>query len=166
MTHIADKGWADKAFIEASKTNFDRMKAANKISLDDAAKTTGLTADQIRQSAEWIAQPKAGNARRRTMLAYEKGLIRGNDNYRTNGALVNVALATGNIGRPGSGCVRMVGHQEGYSRARSSRTAPRLLRRQALDGRQGRCASHLGMRSLQDHTQRFQVQAELQESQR
>jgi hypothetical protein len=29
---------------------------------------------------------------------------------------VNVALATGNIGRPGGGCVRMGGHQEGYSR--------------------------------------------------
>ena len=72
--------------------------------------------DQIRQSAEWIAQPKQGGARRRTMFAYEKGLIWGNDNYRTNGALVNVALATGNVGRPGGGCVRMGGHQEGYSR--------------------------------------------------
>ena len=44
-------------------------------------------------------KPKEGGARRRTMFAYEKGLIWGNDNYRTNGALVNVALATGNIGR-------------------------------------------------------------------
>ena len=116
MTYIADKGWIDKAFIDASTTNFDKMKAANKTSLEDAAKITGLTVDEIRKSAEWIAQPKAGNARRRTMFAYEKGLIWGNDNYRTNGALVNVALATGNIGRPGGGCVRMGGHQEGYSR--------------------------------------------------
>jgi len=116
LTYISDKGWIDKAFIDASTTNFDQMKAANKLSLEDAAKITGLSADQIRKSAEWIAQPKAGNARRRTMFAYEKGLIWGNDNYRTNGALVNVALATGNIGRPGGGCVRMGGHQEGYSR--------------------------------------------------
>jgi anaerobic selenocysteine-containing dehydrogenase len=50
------------------------------------------------------------------MFAYEKGLIWGNDNYRTNGSLVNLALATGNVGRPGGGCVRMGGHQEGYSR--------------------------------------------------
>ena len=50
------------------------------------------------------------------MFSYEKGLIWGNDNYRTNGALVNLALATGNIGRPGGGCVRMGGHQEGYVR--------------------------------------------------
>jgi arsenite oxidase large subunit len=116
LTYIASKGWTDKAFIDASTKNFDKARAANNVSLDEAARITGLSTDQIRQSAEWIAQPKEGNARRRTMFAYEKGLIWGNDNYRTNGALVNVALATGNIGRPGGGCVRMGGHQEGYSR--------------------------------------------------
>ena len=52
------------------------------------------------------------------MFGYEKGLIWGNDNYRTNAALVNLALATGNVGRPGGGCVRLGGHQEGYVRAR------------------------------------------------
>ena len=116
LTYIAEKGWTDKAFIAASTKDLDKALTANKTSLEEAARITGLSVDQIRQSAEWIAQPKAGDARRRTMFAYEKGLIWGNDNYRTNGALVNVALATGNIGRPGGGCVRMGGHQEGYSR--------------------------------------------------
>jgi arsenite oxidase large subunit len=116
LTYIADKGWVDKAFISASTKDFDKAVAANKTSLEEAARITGLTVDQIRKSAEWIAQPKQGGARRRTMFAYEKGLIWGNDNYRTNGSLVNVALATGNVGRPGGGCVRMGGHQEGYSR--------------------------------------------------
>ena len=116
LTYVADKGWTDKAFLAASTTGFDKALAANRTSLDDAAKITGLSTDQIRQSAEWIAQPKTGGTRRRTMFAYEKGLIWGNDNYRTNGALVNLALATGSVGRPGGGCVRMGGHQEGYSR--------------------------------------------------
>ena len=125
LTYIADKGWTDKAFIAASTKDFDKAVAGNKTSLEEASRITGLTVDQIRQSADWIAQPKAGS-RRRTMFAYEKGLIWGNDNYRTNGALVNVALATGNIGRPGGGCVRMGGHQEGYSRPDypGSRPAP------------------------------------------
>ncbi len=116
MTYIAEKGWTDKALIAASTNNFDAMVAGNKVTLAEAAAITGLTEAQIRQSAEWIAEPKQGGARRRTMFAYEKGLIWGNDNYRTNGALVNVALATGNVGRPGGGCVRLGGHQEGYSR--------------------------------------------------
>jgi arsenite oxidase large subunit len=116
LTHLAEKGWVDKAFIAASTNGFEKAVTGNKTTLEEAARITGLTPDQIRTSAEWIAQPKQGGARRRTMFSYEKGLIWGNDNYRTNGALVNVALATGNIGRPGGGCVRMGGHQEGYSR--------------------------------------------------
>ena len=127
LTYIADQGWTDKAFIDASTANFDKTVAANRTSLESAAEITGLSVDEIRKSAEWIAKPKQGGARNRTMFAYEKGLIWGNDNYRTNGALVNVALATGNVGRPGGGCVRMGGHQEGYSRpsdAHIGRPAP------------------------------------------
>lgn len=116
LTYIDGQGWTDKGFIQASTTGFEKALAANRTSLDDAARITGLSVDQIRQSAEWIAQPKQGGARRRTMFAYEKGLIWGNDNYRTNAAYVNLALATGNVGRPGGGCVRLGGHQEGYSR--------------------------------------------------
>jgi arsenite oxidase large subunit len=115
MTEIAAKGWVDKEFIQAHTTGFEQMLAANKTSVEQAAQITGLSADQIRKAAAWIAEPKQGK-RRRAMFAYEKGLIWGNDNYRTNGALVNIALATGNIGRPGGGCVRMGGHQEGYVR--------------------------------------------------
>jgi arsenite oxidase large subunit len=115
LTYIADQGWTDVAFLGAHTKGFDEALAANRTSLEDAAEITGLTVEQIRKSAEWIAQPKEGK-RRRTMFSYEKGLIWGNDNYRTNGALVNVALATGNVGRPGGGCVRMGGHQEGYAR--------------------------------------------------
>lgn len=116
LTYAAEKGWIDKPFIAASTKDFDKALAANKVSVADAAKTTGLSEADIVKAITWIAEPKAGNARRRTMFTYEKGLIWGNDNYRTNQSLVNLALATGNIGRPGGGCVRMGGHQEGYSR--------------------------------------------------
>src|SRR6516164_5114838 len=116
MTELAAKGWLDRDFIAKSTTGFDEMLAANKVGIDEAARVTGLSNDDIRKAAAWIAEPKQGGARRRTMFAYEKGLIWGNDNYRTNGALVNIALATGNVGRPGGGCVRMGGHQEGYVR--------------------------------------------------
>ena len=137
LTYIADKGWTDKAFISASTKDFDKAVAGNKTSLEEAARLTGLTVDEIRKSAEWIAQPKQGGARRRTMFAYEKGLIWGNDNYRTNGALVNVALATGNIGRPGGGCVRMGGHQEGYSRPDYPGPKPAPYIDQLIIGRKG-----------------------------
>jgi len=116
LTYAAEKGWVDRAFIAASTKDFDKAVAANKVSIADAAKITGVSEADIVKAITWIAEPKAGNARRRTMFAYEKGLIWGNDNYRTNQSLVNLALATGNVGRPGGGCVRMGGHQEGYCR--------------------------------------------------
>ena len=62
LTYIAEKGWTDKAFISASTKDFDKAVAGNKTSLEEAARLTGLTVDQIRQSAEWIA---AAQARRR-----------------------------------------------------------------------------------------------------
>ncbi|GLI22594.1 MULTISPECIES: arsenate reductase (azurin) large subunit [Xanthobacteraceae] len=116
LTYAAEKGWIDKGFIAASTKDFDKALAANKVSVAEAARATGLSEADIVKAVTWIGEPKAGGARRRTMFAYEKGLIWGNDNYRTNQALVNLALATGNIGRPGGGCVRMGGHQEGYCR--------------------------------------------------
>jgi arsenite oxidase large subunit len=139
FTELASKGWIDKDFIAASTaadgsprpasypaqgeagkpghlTNFDGAVEGNKMSLEEAAEITGLKAEDIAKAAEWIGSPKDGGKRRRVMFAYEKGLIWGNDNYRTNGALVNVALATGNVGRPGGGVVRLGGHQEGYVR--------------------------------------------------
>ena len=116
FTEVAARGWVDRAFIAASTSGFDAAVTANATSIEQAAELTGLAAEDIRKAAAWIAEPKQGGARRRTMFAYEKGLIWGNDNYRTNQSLVNIALATGNIGRPGGGCVRLGGHQEGYSR--------------------------------------------------
>jgi arsenite oxidase large subunit len=116
FTEIAARNWVDKPFIAASTNGFQDAVTANHTTIEQAAQITGLDPADIRKAALWIAEPKQGGSRRRTMFAYEKGLIWGNDNYRTTQALVNIALATGNLGRPGGGCVRMGGHQEGYVR--------------------------------------------------
>jgi arsenite oxidase large subunit len=93
---------------------FEAARAACKMSLADGAAATGLTEAQIIQAAEWIAKPKEDGSRRKCVTGYEKGIIWGNDNYRAIGSLVNIALATGNIGREGGGVCRLGGHQEGY----------------------------------------------------
>jgi len=136
MTEIAAKGWVDKDFIQQHTSGYDEMLKGNSVSIDEAARVTGVPAEQIRQAAAWIAEPKQGK-RRRTMFAYEKGLIWGNDNYRTNGALVNIALATGNVGRPGGGCVRQGGHQEGYVRPDYPGGRPAVYIDQLLIGGKG-----------------------------
>lgn len=133
FTYIADQGWVDEDFIAASTFldgeaqeqdkahpcalgSFDLARAACKMSVAEGAKICGVPEADIIRAAKWIAEPKADGARRKCVTAYEKGIIWGNDNYRTVGALVNIALATGNIGREGSGVCRLGGHQEGYYR--------------------------------------------------
>ncbi len=144
FAHIADQGWVDADFIAASTIqgdvavaedeqhpsalgSFEAARAACKLSAAEAAEICGVTEADIVKAAEWIAKPKDDGSRRKTVTAYEKGIIWGNDNYRTVGALVNVALATGNIGREGGGVCRLGGHQEGYYRpsdAHVGRPAP------------------------------------------
>jgi arsenite oxidase large subunit len=133
LTEIVDKGWVDRDFIAASTYpegvavaedaahpaslgSLEHAMTACRMSLEEAAAICGVPAADIAKAAAWIAEPKADGARRRCVTAYEKGIIWGNDNYRTIGAIVNIGLATGNIGREGGGVCRLGGHQEGYFR--------------------------------------------------
>jgi arsenite oxidase large subunit len=133
LTHIVDQGWTDADFV--AKSTFQGGEAvaqdsahpaglgsleyaiqACRTSLAEAAEICGVSEADIVKAAEWIAKPHDDGSRRKCVTAYEKGIIWGNDNYRTIGALVNISLATGNIGREGGGCCRLGGHQEGYYR--------------------------------------------------
>ncbi len=133
LTEIVDRGWTDAEFIAASTFadgvavgedashpaslgSLSHAMQACRMSLDEAAAICGVDAADIAKAAAWIAEPKPDGARRRCATAYEKGIIWGNDNYRTVGAIVNIALATGNVGREGGGVCRLGGHQEGYYR--------------------------------------------------
>ena len=133
LTHIVDQGWTDNEFIANSTFQGGEAVAQDsahpaglggleyamedcRTSLEEAAEICGVSADAIVQAAEWIAKPHDDGSRRKCVTCYEKGIIWGNDNYRTIGALVNIALATGNVGREGGGVCRLGGHQEGYYR--------------------------------------------------
>jgi arsenite oxidase large subunit len=116
FTYVVDQGWIDRDFIAKYTKGFDAAAAANRTSIEEAAQICGVPAANIVKAAEWAYKPKAGGQRPRTMHAYEKGIIWGNDNYLIQSALVDVVLATRNVGRRGTGVVRMGGHQEGYTR--------------------------------------------------
>lgn len=87
------------------------------MSLEECSRITGVSVAKLKQAAEWAYKPKAGGKLKRTMHAYEKGIIWGNDNYAIQSSLLDLVIATHNVGgRRGTGCVRMGGHQEGYAR--------------------------------------------------
>jgi arsenite oxidase large subunit len=133
FTHIVDQGWTDSDFIANSTFqsgeavaedaahpsglgSLDYAMATCRTSTAEAAEICKVSEADIIKAAEWIAKPKDDGSRRNCVTGYEKGIIWGNDNYRTIGALLNVSLVTGNVGRENTGCCRLGGHQEGYYR--------------------------------------------------
>ena len=102
--------------VMPTATGLDAALEANRMSLEETSRITGVAVADLKKSAQWAYAPKASGHRRRTMHAYEKGIIWGNDNYRIQSSLVDLVLATHNVGRRGTGVVRMGGHQEGYAR--------------------------------------------------
>jgi arsenite oxidase large subunit len=116
LTYVVDQGWHDKDYIAKNTRGFDDAMKVNRMSLEDGAKATGIPVEKIRQAADWAYKTKPSGHRPRTFHAYEKGIIWGNDNYVIQSALVDLVLATQNVGRRGTGVCRMGGHQEGYTR--------------------------------------------------
>lgn len=121
---VLEKRWHDIGFIERH-TERQTFEAYQRSSLgidrpvdeivNEAAEVAGVPAADIHRAAAWIAAPKK-TYRRRTLLHYEKGLIWGLKNYENIASIVDLALLTGNVGRPGTGVSRLGGHQEGYVR--------------------------------------------------
>ena len=122
---VLARRWHDIGFLRA-RTEWQTFEAYQRSSLAvdrpldevvaEAAAIAGVPVAQIEQAAAWIAKPKRGGARRRTLLHYEKGLIWGLKNYENVASIVDLALLTGNVGKPGTGVSRLGGHQEGYVR--------------------------------------------------
>ena len=122
---IRDKRWHDVAFIR-QRTEWQTFEAYQRSTLmtdrprdeflAEAVERTGVSLEDIEKAASWIAAPKANGRRRRSLLHYEKGLIWGLKNYENIAAIVDLALLTGNLGKPGTGCSRLGGHQEAYVR--------------------------------------------------
>jgi arsenite oxidase large subunit len=148
FTYVVEQGWINKEFIAKSTVGFDDAVKANRLSLDECSRITGVPVAKLRQAAEWAYKPKAPGLLPRTMHGYEKGIIWGNDNYLIQSALVDLVLATGNVGRRGTGCVRMGGHQEGYTRPPYSGDKMIFVDQEIIQGR-GRTLTMWGCNSFQ-----------------
>src|SRR5690606_11683979 len=116
FTYVVEQGWIDMPFIEQHTSGFEEAVNTNHMSLEDCSRITGVPVADLKKAAEWSYKPKSTGQLPRTMHAYEKGIIWGNDNYVIQSALLGLVIATHNVGRRGTGCVRMGGHQEGYTR--------------------------------------------------
>lgn len=122
---IWERGWQDQNLLDtrSDKATFADYRQKS-LELETpyaevmrrAVEITGVPQADIEKAASWIAQPKEGGHRNRALTIYEKGMIWNYKNYDTIAALVQMNVLGGNIARPGTGCGRQGGHQEGYVR--------------------------------------------------
>ncbi|KAB2969024.1 nitrate reductase [Zoogloea sp.] len=98
------EGWVNRDYIEAHTEGFDAVKkAVREYTPAMAATLCGLDKKAIEQAAEIFATAPA------TMSMYCQGLNQYSFGTHNNSALINLHLATGQIGRPGAGPFSLTG---------------------------------------------------------
>jgi assimilatory nitrate reductase catalytic subunit len=105
------EGWLDTAFIAAHTTGFDALKTrVRDFGSKDVAALCGIREADLVQAARWFAGlDDAGTARKPVLSLYCQGLNQSSSGTAKNAALINLHLATGQIGKPGAGPFSLTG---------------------------------------------------------
>jgi anaerobic selenocysteine-containing dehydrogenase len=101
---MIERGWVDRAFVDAHTSGFDEYaRFVRRFGLHSVAYETGLSAPAIEHLATLIHE------RERVSFWWTMGVNQSHQGVRTAQAIINLALLTGNIGRPGTGANSVTG---------------------------------------------------------
>ncbi len=98
------EGWIDSTYIAAHTTGFDALKAlVREHTPERVALACGLNKEDLFTAAQWFATSPA------TLSLYCQGLNQSSSGTAKNATLINLHLATGQIGKPGAGPFSLTG---------------------------------------------------------
>jgi len=98
------EGWIDANYITAHTSGFDELKAlVREHTPESVAQTCGLKKEDLFTAAKWFATSPA------TLSLYCQGLNQSSSGTAKNATLINLHLATGQIGKPGAGPFSLTG---------------------------------------------------------
>ncbi|NMG68709.1 nitrate reductase [Parazoarcus communis] len=105
MLHLAlKKGWVREDYIAAHTEGFDAMREiVRDYPPAHVAERCGIREQDLEQAAEWFATSPA------TLSMYCQGLNQSTQGAHKNAALINLHLATAQLGRPGAGPLSLTG---------------------------------------------------------
>ncbi len=113
MLHIMLwEGWIDRAYIDAHTEGFEALKATVRDYTPDAvAQTCGIRKEDLLEATRLFAAGGDGSAAQHpaTLSLYCQGLNQSSAGTAKNAALINLHLATGQIGKPGAGPFSLTG---------------------------------------------------------
>ena len=115
---LIEKGYVNKEYIENYTEGYEDFKEfVKKYTLEKGAEATGLSEEQIVELVELIHSGK------RVSFWWTMGVNQGYEAVRTAQAIINLALMTGNIGRPGTGANSLTGQCNAMGSRAYSNTA-------------------------------------------
>ena len=98
------EGWIDRAFIAANATGYDELAAhVAAFGPSRVLSDTGVDEEIVRSLAETIHKGK------RVSFWWTMGVNQSHEGVRVAQAIINLALITGNIGKPGTGANSITG---------------------------------------------------------
>jgi assimilatory nitrate reductase catalytic subunit len=98
------EGWTDSRYIAQHTSGFDALKATVRdCTPDHVAQVCGISKDDLLQAARLFATSAA------TLSLYCQGLNQSSSGTAKNAALINLHLATAQIGKPGAGPFSLTG---------------------------------------------------------
>jgi assimilatory nitrate reductase catalytic subunit len=98
------EGWLDNAYISAHTNGFDQLKATvREYTPELVAQTCGIKKEDLFAAAKLFATSQA------TLSLYCQGLNQSSSGTAKNAALINLHLATAQIGKPGAGPFSLTG---------------------------------------------------------
>jgi assimilatory nitrate reductase catalytic subunit len=98
------EGWVNQDYISAHTEGFDALKeTVREYTPAAAAEICGVPAADIVRAAKWFAESNA------TLSLYCQGLNQSVNGTHNNAALINLHLATAQIGKPGAGPFSLTG---------------------------------------------------------
>jgi assimilatory nitrate reductase catalytic subunit len=107
------EGLTDTAYIAAHTTGFDALRdRVREFTPKHVAQVCGLKEADIVQAARWFGglhDAAAGGQRAPTLSLYCQGLNQSSSGTDKNATLINLHLATGQIGKPGAGPFSLTG---------------------------------------------------------
>ncbi len=101
---LMEKNYIDCKFIEENTNKFEEFKEfVKEYTLDKVEQSTGISKERVLEFVELIHKGK------RVSFWWTMGVNQGFDAVRTAQSIINVALMTGNIGKPGTGANSITG---------------------------------------------------------
>ncbi|MGL4372818.1 MAG: molybdopterin-dependent oxidoreductase, partial [Turicibacter sp.] len=101
---LIEKNYINQSYIDQYTENFEEFKAfVADFTLDQVEEKTNLSKDQVKELAQLIHDGK------NVSLWWTMGINQGYEAVRSAQAIINIALMTGNIGRPGTGANSITG---------------------------------------------------------